>query len=425
MNVLDRIDRFFFARSSASGLGAMRVAWAAIALLFFLMQWQDVSLFYSDQGFIPRLYLSLVARHEWYVSILTLVGSPAGVFALYLLLLLSLFLCMIGVLPRLTTILSFLLMCSFHERDMLVLGGGDTMLRLLGFILSISPGIRALSLSRAFEQWKEWKMTRKLLKPVTMYAWTYRMILWQALVVYLISLWWKLMGTTWQAGTAVEIALHHPFFSRWPHVMETFLPLMPFVTHATLVFEAAWIVMLFPRQWRAIPLKLALLACGAAFHLSILVLMDAGSFSLVMFALYCGLLQEEDIAWIKARLNARKKRIVVLYDGDCGLCLRSMFTLSLTDWLKRLTWKNFRDASVQKKEAKELKLPAMKREIHVLIGKNIYRGFYAFRALSWQVPPLWPLAPFLYIPGVPAVGTRIYAQISARRAVCRHGECTL
>lgn len=425
MNILARIDRFFFARSPASGLGAMRVAWAAVAFAYFLMQWQDVSLFYSDRGFIPRAFLGVVARHEWYTSVLTLVGTPHAVFAVYALLLACLFLSMVGILPRLTTILGFLLMCSFHERNMLVLGGGDTVLRLLGFILCVSPGIGALSLSRGLAQWKEWKRTRKFLKPVTAYAWTYRLVLWQALVVYLVSLWWKMMGTTWHAGTAVEIALHHPFFSRWPHFIESFLPLMPFVTYATLAFEAAWVVMLFPRQWRPVPLKLALLACGTAFHLSIFFLMDAGSFAPAMLALYCGLVQEEDIAWIRKALNRRKKRIIVLYDGDCGLCLRTTFVLSLADWLQRLTWRNFRDAAVQKKEAKELNFTAMKREIHVLIGKGVYRGFFAFRALCWHVPALWPLAPFLYLPGVPAIGKRIYAQISARRAVCRHGECML
>lgn len=425
MTFLQRLNGFFFARSSASGLGAMRIAWAGVALLFFLFQWKDVTMFYSDEGIMPRAFLHLVARDSWYFSALGFTGDPSAVFGVYLLLLLALLLSMLGVWPRLTTILGFLLMSSFHERDMLVLGGGDTVLRATGFILCVSPGIRALSLTRAWEQWRHWKETRTYLKPVTAYAWTYRLVLWQAITIYLTSFWWKMLGTTWHAGTATEIALHHPLFSRWPEFAENLLPILPFVTYATLLFELLWILLLLPRQWRPVPLKLSVLAFGLLFHLSILILMDAGSFSLAMMALYCGLLREEDIAWMKRVLNRRKQRVVALYDGQCGICLRSMFTLSLFDWLKRITWKDLNDRAVQKKEAADFKPAALKREIHVLIKKDAYKGFFAFRALTWQLPSLWILAPFLYIPGVPWIGTRVYARISARRAVCRHGQCQL
>lgn len=425
MTFLQRINSFFFARSSASGIGAMRVAWAAVSFLFFLFQFRDVAMFYSDEGIMPRAFLDIVARESWYFTALGFTGDPSAVFSIYLLLLASLLLSMLGVWPRLTTILGFLLMSSFHERNMYVLGGGDTLLRAIGFILCVSPGIRALSLSRAWEQWKHWKTTGTYLKPVTSYAWTYRLVLWQALVVYLMSLWWKLLGTTWNAGTATEIALHHPLFSRWPEFSENLLPILPFVTHATLLFELSWIIMLLPRQWRPVPVKLSLLAVGVLFHLSILILMDAGSFSLAMMALYCGLLREDDIAWMKRLINRRKPRVVTLYDGQCGLCLRSMFTLSLFDWLKRISWKDLNDKTVQKKEAADLKPAALKREIHVLIGKDVYRGFFAFRVLTRHLPALWLLAPFLYVPGVPWIGTRVYTIISARRAVCRHGQCQL
>lgn len=425
MTFPSRINAFFFARSSASGLGAMRVAWAGVAFIYFLFQWHDVAMFYSDDGLMPRSFLGLVTRDSWYYTLLALAGNPAVVFSAYLLLVASLFLSMVGLMPRLTTILGFVLMCSFHERDMFVLGGGDTVLRLIGFILCVSPGIGALSLSRARARWKLWKGEGLAAKPETMYAWSYRMVLWQAFVIYYTSFWWKMLGTTWKAGTATEIALHHPLFSRWPEFAENFLPLLPFVTYATLAFELLWIIMLLPRQWRPIPVKMALLAAGMLFHLSILVFMDAGSFSLAMMALYCGLLREEDIAWMKRMLNRRKPRIVALYDGQCGLCLRSMFTLSLFDWLKRVTWKDLHDKAVQKKEAADLKPAALKREMHVLIGKDVYKGFFAFRALCGHLPALWILAPFLYLPGVPWIGTRVYAVISARRAVCKHKECML
>lgn len=425
MNLAARIDRFFFARSSATGLGAMRIAWASVAFAYFLMQWRDISFFYSDAGLLPRAFLPLVTRDAWYVSLFTAVGDPSAVFALYLAMLLSLAFAIVGILPRLSTIIAFLLMCSFHERDALILGGGDTVLRSLGFILAISPGIGALSLSRLRRQYAHWKETRAFLKPVQSPAWSYRLILWQALVIYLTSLQWKLLGDAWMNGVAAEIALHHPTFSRWPAFTEHFLPLLPFVTYATLVFEFSWIILLLPRAWRPIPMKLSLLGAGVLFHLSILVFMDAGSFSLAMMGLYLGLLREEDIAWLRNALGKKAKRATSLYDGNCGLCLRSMFFLSLCDWFKKVSWKDFRLAAVQKKEAIGFKAIDLKREMHVVVGKDVTTGFYGFRTLARRLPPLWPLVPFLYVPGVPWIGRRIYARIASRRTICTHKECRL
>jgi len=425
MSLSDRIDRFFFARSSASGLGAMRIAWASVAFAYFLMQWKDVSFFYSDEGIIPRLFLHLATRDEWYVSILSAAGDPSVVFGIYLLMLSCLALSALGILPRLSTIAGFVLMCSFHERNMYVLGGGDTVLRALGFILCISPGIGALSVSRLRKQYAYWKEKRAFLKPVQSYAWTYRLVLWQALMVYLTSLWWKLLGDTWTNGVAVETALHHPLFSRWPEFTERFLPLLPWVTHGTLILEASWLLMLLPRQWRPIPLKMGVMALGIVFHLSILIFMDAGSFSLAMMALYLGLLREEDVTWLRNFFGRKPKRAVTLYDGNCGLCLRSMFFLSLCDWLKKVSWRNFRLAAVQKKEAIGFKAIDLKREMHVLVGKRVTTGFDGFRTLARRLPPLWPLVPFLYVPGVPWIGRKIYARIAARRTICTHKECGL
>jgi hypothetical protein len=62
-------------------------------------------------------------------------------------------------------------------------------------------------------------------------------------------------------------------------------------------------------------------------------------------------------------------------------------------------------------------------EMYAVTAEGAVRvGFYAYRAISWSLPALWLAAPLLYVPGVPAVGRRVYAAVAARR----HGSgCSL
>jgi hypothetical protein len=60
-------------------------------------------------------------------------------------------------------------------------------------------------------------------------------------------------------------------------------------------------------------------------------------------------------------------------------------------------------------------------EMHVVDARGrVWRGFHAFRRLARILPPLWPLLPFLYLPGVPLLGGALYARIAASR--CRDEE---
>ena len=52
-------------------------------------------------------------------------------------------------------------------------------------------------------------------------------------------------------------------------------------------------------------------------------------------------------------------------------------------------------------------------EMHLITpgAGRIYHGFGAFRWMAWRLPLLWPLAPFLYVPGVPTLGQKVYLWI--------------
>jgi len=133
------IDHFFFGRITATGFGLMRIAWAATSAAWLLMQWQDIVFYYSGDGMIAPTELGYYVRQDHWFSILAWVTDGRAVFALYLLLLLLLFCSMVGVWSRWTTILAIVLSFSFQERNTLPLAGGETVLRLIGFLLLLSP----------------------------------------------------------------------------------------------------------------------------------------------------------------------------------------------------------------------------------------------------------------------------------------------
>ena len=432
---LARYRDFLFSPISASGFGLMRIAWAATALAFFLMQFGDIATFYSDAGLFPRNIAEVVTRDIYRFTILDHLGQPGSVFTLYLLMLLSFTASMLGIFPRASTIISFVLMCGFHERNPLILGGGDTVLRNVGFLLCIAPTLRAFSLDRLSDQWKHWCKTHAMLPPLTMSAWPYRLLLWQTIVLYVTSVWFKMMGGMWLAGTATTAALQQEVFVRWPRwVMNLFIPLAPVFTYFTMIFESLWVLLLLPGGWLtkihldvAPRLKRWLILAGIFFHGGIFVLMDVGSFSVAMFVMFTGLLLNEDFEALRGFLNRRfHGKIHVFYDGWCGLCLRSVFTLQTVDNLRRLDYVDFRDDAARQAHAPDLTQEQLDKAMHVRFpsGRTLH-GFDAFRALCWHLPAAWMLAPFLYIPGVPVLGRRIYAEIASKRQKCTHEGCAL
>ncbi len=116
----------------------------------------------------------------------------------------------------------------------------------------------------------------------------------------------------------------------------------------------------------------------------------------------------------------------VLYDGRCPLCLRSVAALKRLDWRRRLAYADARDPA---------HLPAgfdprrLLEEMHVVTpGGRVSHGFAAFRRLAWLLPPLWPLVPLLYLPGVPALGQRTYLWVARNRfhlVPCHGGSCAV
>lgn len=123
-------------------------------------------------------------------------------------------------------------------------------------------------------------------------------------------------------------------------------------------------------------------------------------------------------------------RAVVLYDGQCRLCQKGVDMLRRLDWLGRLEFANARDVAHLPAAPMALDPRRLLQEMHLLTGSRdrVYHGFSAFRWLAWRLPLLWPIAPFLYLPGVLPLGQRLYLWVARNRfrlVPCHGGVCTL
>ncbi|MQA29895.1 MAG: DUF393 domain-containing protein [Luteitalea sp.] len=108
---------------------------------------------------------------------------------------------------------------------------------------------------------------------------------------------------------------------------------------------------------------------------------------------------------------------LVVYDGGCGACSRSVSLLSRADWLKKVSLADVAaDWDSLARDYPALRRDACVAEMHVITGSGRIRsGFDALRALAAVVPLGWPALPFLYLPGVAPIGRRAYRIIAGRR----------
>jgi predicted DCC family thiol-disulfide oxidoreductase YuxK len=118
----------------------------------------------------------------------------------------------------------------------------------------------------------------------------------------------------------------------------------------------------------------------------------------------------------------------ILYDGDCAFCRKSIAILHKLDWRGVFDYVNVREPLPWLEEPPVRGAPLLD-QIHVLTpAGKLYGGYAAMRRLAWLAPPLWPVAPFMYLPGIAQLGDRVYRWVARNRfklVPCQHGACQI
>lgn len=120
-------------------LALMRMSIAAVILFDLAIRITDLEAFYTNSGAVP---LSMIFQHSWNKYFISL-HTISGLWIVQLFLFSMAFFCaimlFIGYRTRLFTILSWVMLLSLHNRNLLILQGGDDLLRLVLFWAMFIP----------------------------------------------------------------------------------------------------------------------------------------------------------------------------------------------------------------------------------------------------------------------------------------------
>ncbi len=191
--------------------------------------------------------------------------------------------------------------------------------------------------------------------------------------------------------------------------------------------------LLFIRKTR--PLGLAL---GFVFHVLLLVTLHVPTIFFFLFPAQLLLFIEPErvVGWIEARRASRQvrgtPRPVLLYDGRCGFCAASVERLSALDPLGAIEMVDFHTVPNLSALHPELTPERCHSRMQLVEPHGrLSEGFFSARRISLRLPLLWPLIPFLYLPGAGWIGQRIYDWVARRRflfhrsGACQTNQCGL
>jgi hypothetical protein len=162
----------------------MRILIAIILILDLTTRICDLEAFYSNTGVLPLTLLFENLWNSYYISVHTISGLWQVQFILFIIAFFCAFLLLIGYRTTLFTFLSWFLLLSLHNRNGLILQGGDDLLRMILFWSMFIP-------------WGERYSCDRLLDPV---KYTHDPMISIALVAYLLQLCYIYTGSALLKG---------------------------------------------------------------------------------------------------------------------------------------------------------------------------------------------------------------------------------
>lgn len=305
------VAKFF--KADLQAISAFRILLGLVLLADFLFYLLPViPEFYYDTGYAPRHIIMQMETRAGYLSLLQVSGHPWIVnsfAAVYF----GAILCFIaGYRTTLAKWLVFICYISFVYRTPILDSGAEMLMRLFLLWSLFVPMHRYWSVDAALS-----RQPRDTPVPPIFIAAIKLQITW----LYLFSGIFKLYGSNWRGGTAIEAAMSDTVYGSALGVQfADFVPwLMPIMTYAVIVFQLTFSAMVYSPFFNTILRSLAIMG-ALAMHTAFLILLRVGMFPFLC-AVYLVLLIPD--AWINKGLEKRRARfaqIKIFYDPDCGFC---------------------------------------------------------------------------------------------------------
>ena len=272
---MNAVARFLFDGGSPRVAALFRIVFCAAILFARWANLADVELFYADTGLVPNEMLSEVQKQSRFWSVLHVVGSPAGVEAMYWLYAGLAAMVLFGCFTRPASVLLFVVAVSFRWRNPMITNSGDQVLICALFWLMFLDSGHSWS----FDSW--WRRHRGLAARAWNGCLAQRGLQFQLCLIYFGSTFYKLGDADWQRGDVMfyVAGLVYDWPVSWIALMDHPI-LYKGLTWGTLLWEFTFPVLAWFRRFRYV-----MVIVGLVFHGIIGTSMGLPFFSLHMTAL--------------------------------------------------------------------------------------------------------------------------------------------
>jgi hypothetical protein len=301
-SLLDAWNEFFFAPQLPTPISLFRIFYGCAVIATLILLRPDWLAWYGVHSWITLSTTNRIEPGPRLDIFNVIPQSDAWINALFWVFLASAILLTVGFLTRLNTLIVFVCLVSIHQRNLFILHGGDTFLRVAGFFLIFAPAGAAFSLDR-FIRRRRGKESAEL-QPKS--PWAQRMIQIELSLVYLVSFWWKSMGAPWVDGTALYFVNHLEEIRRFPVPAWIQQPIiLKLGSWFTLALEFSLGVLIWIKE-----LRYPLLLAGLLFHLSLEYALNIPMFQWDILTAYILFVDPADIAragnWMRRLLRTIK-----------------------------------------------------------------------------------------------------------------------
>jgi predicted DCC family thiol-disulfide oxidoreductase YuxK len=404
-------SRLWFQQQPTTPLELVRIGVGAALLIYYGMASFHLLEFWGDGGLMPR---ALVFRDidVWMQSIFFYFTSPWQWIAFDAL---FLFCCAAFTVGWRTTWVKWIVLIghiSFVHRNSYLIYGVDKIVSALLLILCVAPVGRAISLDRVRAVRRAKRAYLDAVLPPFTSRWAgacTRLMQIQMAVLFFYSGVSKMQGERWWDGQALwwVFSMNEYYNGFLLDLFARHFWLVNVATYATILIEIAYPFLIWQRTTRPY-----LLIAAIFLHLQFAVLLGLFYFSFVMSMGHISFVRPE---WLH-RLGEAWKRSMgdmeMIYDGQCGFCVRSMVWFLAFDGLRQIRTRNFRtNPSPVVSDAQ------MEKALYlVLADGRALPGFEAYRYVVLRVPGLWWMIPLFYVPVLSRViGHPVYNWIAANR----------
>lgn len=297
-SISQQIDEWLFRPQSPAPVALFRICYGAFAFTCFAWVYPNLLDLYGPAGYpsIPvekQILGSATSSLFFYLP-----ASNETTYTLWGLLLLSALFVTIGFFTRTSSILLYMMLISFQQRNWLLISATDEILSIMGFLVIFSSAGACLSI----DSWLKGARTWEAQWQIETAPWAQRLLQIQWALVYFQSVLFKLFGSTWWDGTAVYYAISLEEYKRFslPFLFQ-YLWQIKLFTWATLIVETLLFTAIFVKKYRY-----WIIAMGILLHLGLEVMMNIPFLELLSIACFLNFVDADDLKKLQKQLLCLK-----------------------------------------------------------------------------------------------------------------------